>query len=92
MFEWNAAKAVRNAANHQGVTFEEAATVFNDARMLIEPDYDHSEYEQRFWASGFSEQGRILLVVFVYRGENIHLISARKATPRERTNYGNQTD
>jgi uncharacterized protein len=92
IFEWNADKAARNAANHQGVTFEEAATVFNDARVLIEPDYDHSEYEQRFWAIGFSEQGRILLVVFTYRGESIHLISARKATPRERTDYGNQID
>ncbi len=87
MFEWDAAKAARNVAKHDGVTFEEACTVFDDEGVLIELDNDHSEYEQRFWASGFSAQGRILLVVFTYRGENTHIISARKATPRERANY-----
>lgn len=83
---WDASKATDNLKNHR-VGFDEACTVFDDIDVLEEPDYEHSEYEQRFWAIGHSAQGRLLLVVYQYAGENRHLISARKATPRERGHY-----
>jgi uncharacterized DUF497 family protein len=35
MFEWNEQKAARNAREHKGVTFEEAATIFNDPDVYI---------------------------------------------------------
>lgn len=83
---WDDEKAARNTIKH-GVTFEEACTVFDDFAVLIEPDNEHSDYELRFWAIGYSVKGRILLVVFTYRAEQYHLISARKATPNERADY-----
>jgi len=87
MFEWNEQKAARNAREHQGVTFEEAATIFNDPDVYIEDDAGHSDEEDRFVALGLSEKLRVLFVCFTYRGENTRLISARKATPRERKHY-----
>ena len=78
---------------HKGVTFEEAATIFNDPDVYIEDDAGHSDEEDRFVALGVSEKLRVLFVCFTYRGENIRLISARKATPRERKHYErNKTD
>jgi uncharacterized DUF497 family protein len=44
-FEWDAKKAVSNAAKH-GVTFDEAKSVFYDANALIIPDPDHSVIEK----------------------------------------------
>jgi hypothetical protein len=49
---------------------------------------DDEEYgEERFIAVGKDYLGRVLTVVFTYRGENIRLISARKATKGEKKNY-----
>ncbi len=87
MFEWNEQKAARNAREHKGVTFEEAATIFNDPAVYLEDDAGHSDEEDRFVALGVSEKLRVLFVCFTYRGANIRLISARKATPRERKHY-----
>ena len=93
MFEWNEQKAARNAREHKGVTFGEAETVFDDPYVYLEDDVEHSYQEDRFVALGVSEKLRILFVCFTYRGENIRLISARKATPRERKHYDrNKTD
>jgi uncharacterized protein len=93
MFEWNEQKATRNVREHKGVTFEEAATIFDDPDVYIEDDAGHSDEEDRFVALGVSEKLRVLFVCFTYRGENIRLISARKATPRERKHYErNKTD
>lgn len=86
MFEWNPDKAQRNEQKH-GITFEEAATIFDDADLWTEQDVAHSEMEERFFAYGVSEQGRVLFVSFMYRGDIIRIISARKATPREREFY-----
>ena len=45
VFEWDAKKAVSNAAKH-GVTFEEAKSIFYDVNALIIPDPDHSMLEE----------------------------------------------
>lgn len=92
MFEWNQDKAARNLQKH-GVSFEEAATVFDDDGVWIEQDPAHSDTEERFFAYGLSRRAQVLFVSFTYRGENIGIISARKATPREREFYeSNQVD
>ena len=48
---------------------------------------DRSEAEQRFITIGMDALGRILVVVYTYRGESIRLISARPATKQEQKDY-----
>lgn len=88
-FEWEPAKAAANLKKHQ-VSFDEAATVFLDPNVVIEPDSVHSADELRAVAIGFSAFSRILLVVHTEREERTRLISARKATHMERRKYDAQ--
>jgi uncharacterized DUF497 family protein len=83
---------LRKAAANQGrdgVSFEEAQTVFYDEHALLIDDPDHSGEEDRFVLLGFSNKLRVLVVVHAYRAndEVIRLISARKATKRERERH-----
>lgn len=82
-FSWDPEKAAINEQRHEGVSFIEAATVFQDAYFVVLTDDNHSYAEQRYWIIGESSQGRILLVVYTERGDFTHLISARLATRRE---------
>jgi uncharacterized DUF497 family protein len=85
-FEWDPAKAAENLAKH-GVSFEEAATVFRDGLSQTGQDPDHSIGEERFVTFGVSTSGRLLVVAHTERGDTIRIISAREATPGERTIY-----
>ena len=87
-FEWDDAKARTNLRKH-GVDFDEAATVFRDDGARLIPDPEHSDDEPRFVLLGLSERLRLLVVVHAYReaDSSIRIISARKATPRERGQY-----
>ena len=85
-FEWDPEKAASNLAKH-GVSFEEAATVFGDPLGRITGDPRHSEDEERFVLLGFSQQQSLLAVMFAERDEAIRIISARRATSRERRDY-----
>lgn len=83
-FEWDPDKAASNLGKH-GVRFAEAVTVFEDDAMLTMPD--DSPDEERFVALGMGSLGRILVVIYAVRGARIRIISARKATRRERSEY-----
>ena len=83
-YEWDAAKETKNYATH-GVHFADAVGVFEDERALTEPDT--TTFEERFRTLGIDFLGRLLVVVYAYRGENIRLIHARKATARHRAIY-----
>ena len=85
---WDPAKARGNAAKH-GVAFEEAATVFCDTNARLMHDPDHSQTEDRFLLLGLSVKLRILAVAHSYRrgDSEIRIISARKASKRERRQY-----
>jgi hypothetical protein len=87
-FEWARDKAADNARKH-GVTFEEAETVFTDEFGILLDDPDHSIDEDRFVLLGFSAMLRTLVVVHCYRRphDSVRLISARKATRKEREIY-----
>ena len=87
-FEWDDQKAELNKRKH-GVSFEEAATVFDDADALQIFDPDHSEAEDRFILLGLSSILRILVVCHCFRAddETIRIISARKATRNESSTY-----
>jgi len=84
-FEWDENKARQNLKKH-GVSFEEAATVFGDSLSRTISDPLHSEDEDRFVILGQSHE-RLVVVVFTERGENIRIISARRASRRERKDY-----
>ena len=88
-FAWDDAKSDENRSKH-GVSFEEASTVFADENARLKHDPDHSQEEDRFILLGFSARLRLLLVCHAYREneEVIRIISARKATPSERRQYG----
>ena len=85
-FEWDPAKAAQNRRKHR-VSFHEGATVFGDPLAATYRDPDHSISEQRFVTIGMSSAGRVLIVAHADRGENIRIISARRATLRERKHY-----
>ena len=68
----------------RGVSFVEAATVFQDFLAFIFDDEQHSEQEARQIIIGHSDRNRLMLVSFTARGDVIRLISARKVTPYER--------
>ena len=85
-FEWDENKAKQNGNKH-GVSFEEAATVFGDPLSRTIADPSHSQDEDRFVILGESHGRRLLVVVFTERGENIRIISARRASRREKKDY-----
>ena len=81
-FEWDEAKSAENLRKH-GVSFAEGSTVFADPLSRTIPDPLHSDEEDRFVVLGESASGRTVVVVHTHRGENIRIISARRATSRE---------
>ncbi len=82
---WDLKKAAANIRKH-GVEFSYAATVFDDPHAVTIEDKSHEE--QRFVTVGSDLLGRVLVVVYAYAGaDEIRLISARKAGPRERRCY-----
>jgi uncharacterized DUF497 family protein len=85
-FEWDSIKAARNQLKH-GVSFDEAATAFEDPRSITIADFEHSRTEERCILIGRSIEGRVLVVVHTDRGNTIRLVSARRATWRERLTY-----
>ena len=78
-FQWDENKARTNLEKH-GVSFEEAATVFGDPLSLTIPDPAHSQVEDRWIVLGHSHQRKLLVVVHTERGDNIRIISARRAS------------
>lgn len=89
-FEWDPNKAASNVIKHN-ITFKEAASVFADSNGLIIADPDHSTEEERFIIIGRSTTGNCLTVCHCCRDEEtvIRIISARRATQNEATQYAN---
>ena len=85
-FEWDAAKARTNLRIH-GLRFEESRAVFDDPYAITIADDEADPSEERFVSIGMGALGRVLVVVYTYRGDNIRIISARVASARERAEY-----
>jgi uncharacterized DUF497 family protein len=83
---WDPRKADVNLEKH-GIDFEEAATIFLDPHLLLIPDLEHSQEEERWVALGRSKSQLLLVVVHTEDDQTIRIISARKAEPRERRLY-----
>ncbi|HJP83123.1 MAG TPA: BrnT family toxin [Fimbriimonadaceae bacterium] len=88
MFEWDTAKASANLKRH-GISFEQAATVFEDPWAITYVDPDHSDVELREITIGLSENLLILTVSYTDRDGRTRIISARKATKAEQFRYEN---
>jgi uncharacterized DUF497 family protein len=85
-FEWDPKKADRNARKH-GVTFEEAATCFDDPNGCYLRN-EAPSYEDRLILIAFSSRRRLLFVVHAEVGRDaIRVVSARKASPAQRRIY-----
>ena len=82
---WDPKKADTNFRKHK-IRFSDAEAVLFDPFALTIKDQDVKQ-ERRFVSVGSDTLGRILVVVYTYRGETIRLISARKATSKERKYY-----
>lgn len=85
-FRWDPRKDRGNQRKH-GVSFREAATVFEDPLSMTFPDPDHSFDEERFVSIGMSKTGSILVIAHTEYDEEIRIISARPATRTEREFY-----
>jgi len=85
-FVWDRDKAAANLRKH-GVDFEEAATAFGDQLSLTIRDPDHSVGEERWLLVGETSAGRLVVVAYTERGDEIRLITARSTTRRERQTY-----
>jgi hypothetical protein len=84
-FEWDDDKAAENRRKH-GVRLADAARVFADARALTETDHRSDYGEERSRTIGLVGVA-VLYVVSTERGDAIRIISARRATHRERAQY-----
>lgn len=84
LIEWDENKNALNKMKH-GVDFNQAAKVFEDNFRLEEIDEAHSDEETRYITIG--RVNDILFVVYTERGEFTRLISARRATKKERVKY-----
>jgi uncharacterized DUF497 family protein len=82
--EWDVDKAGENLQKH-GVDFADAATVLEDEAALTMPDDDPDE--ERCVTLGMDAPGRVLVVVYTWRDDQVRLISARKASRSERRQY-----
>ena len=87
--EWDPAKARANFTKH-GVRFADAVTALEDDSALTIRDLS-SEDEERWVTMGLDVLGRLLVVVYTWRGERVRLISAREAMPDERRQYEENT-
>jgi len=90
IYEWDPKKAKANLRQH-GVSFDQAASVFLDPLAVTFPDPDHSGEEFREITIGRSASQRVVFLSHTRRGDRTRLISARKATRRERKQYEEST-
>ena len=84
-YQWDPSKARLNFRKH-GVYFADAVTVLEDERALTIRD-DSSDEEERWITLGMDSMGRVLVVIYAWRGECVRLISVRRAISGERHQY-----
>ena len=84
-YEWDPDKAKANLLKHY-IRFADAVIALQDERALTIRDF-YSAEEERWVTLGTDAFGRVLVVVYTWRNDNVRLISARLATRRERRQY-----
>ena len=89
-YDWDPEKAHENLSRH-GVSFEEAETVPDTDAARWFPDLAHSEDDERFRVIGYSSFETLLVVITSEGGPRPRIISARRASKRERHAYEDRT-
>ncbi|TNF44153.1 MAG: BrnT family toxin [Bacteroidetes bacterium] len=84
-FEWDENKNKLNVQKH-GLNFNDAKEVFNDLNSILTPDL-RKDYNEERWKMIGKIYGIVISVIFTKRNHVIRIISARKASSRERTEY-----
>ncbi len=82
--EWDPGKAAANLEKH-GIDFADAVTVLSDEMALTLGDAHPTE--ERYVTLGMDALGRVLVVAYTWRGDDVRIISARKANRSERRQY-----
>lgn len=86
-FEWDIWNIQKNEEKH-GISCLESESAFFDSRLVIYVDNSHStKQEQRWIAYGKSSYHNILMIAFTIRNNKVRIISARKASRKEREIY-----
>ena len=88
-YEWDVAKRQRNVRRHY-IDFLDVISCFSDPQRLVEEDTRRDYGEKRFHLL-CPLRGHLYHVTFTERGENIRLISARRANKREQRHYAQRT-
>lgn len=88
-YAWDPAKAAENRRKH-GIELADAVGVFEDPYGLTRPDPEHAE--ERFVTLGRDLLDRVVVVVWTQDEDALRLISARRATARERRQYAEDSD
>jgi hypothetical protein len=82
--EWDPEKAAANLVKH-GISFADAAVALHDEQALT--IQDDSPTEPRLVSLAMDALGRLLVVVYTFRADNVRIISARRATKTEARQY-----
>ena len=86
-FDWNQWNIQKNEIKH-GISVLEAESVFHDENLIIFDDIKHSTPEEKRWLCyGKSAYRNIVMIAFTVRNDKIRIISARKASKKERGIY-----
>lgn len=86
VFDWDVGNKDKNWIKHQ-VSNSECEQIFFNSPLIVHFDEKHSDMEDRFYALGHTDLGRILFVVFTVRNKKIRIISARDMNSKEREIY-----
>jgi len=87
-FVWNQDKAKRNISKHDGLSFEQASTAFFDPFLKVVDASRNNETREAI--IGMDDKWSVLYVVHLQVEDNeIRIVSARKATKKEREDYEN---
>lgn len=85
-FEWDFGNFNKNWYKH-GVPFFETEQIFSNQPLILFEDAQHSDLEDRYYAFGKTDFGRLLFVAFTVRNKLIRVISARDMNKKERRKY-----
>ena len=85
-FDWDEGNILKNWEKHR-VSAVECEQVFFNRPVVLAEDAGHSQLEERMFALGQTDAGRLLFVVFTVRRDLIRVISARDMSKRERKEY-----
>jgi uncharacterized protein len=85
-FQWDDGNVDKNWIRHRVARAEAEEVLLNEPLVLADDD-EHSATEERCYALGQTNRGRLLFLVFTIRRRLVRVISVRDMTKREREVY-----